>query len=146
VWLKLVRVAAGLCLLALTACAPGMVLGEANCLGSTELITQVSGQCTRTFDDLKETENDSIAIQTSDVSPFVTVDWEAQVETGRVAITFTDFHGNEHTTEVTPRSPGSGTVRVQLDPLNRIRFTLTPLDGPATGVKYELNFVCDCLP
>jgi hypothetical protein len=145
VWSKLVRVLALLSLLPLAACG-GLVLGQAKCAGSTELITQVSGQCTRTFEELKEAENDSIAVQTSDITPYATVNWEAEVEKGRVEVSFTDFHGNEHPTEITPSSPGSGSVRVQLDPLNRIRFTLTPLDGPATNVTYKIDFVCDCLP
>lgn len=146
-WLRLKCALAGLGLLALTACSSGMVLGnEASCSVSTALLTQVTGECARTIDELTETENESIAVQTPDVAPFTTVDYELTVESGRVAITFTDFRGNAHTTEVTRTSPGGGSVRIQLDPLNRLNYSLTPLDGPAKGVEYKLKFICDCLP
>jgi hypothetical protein len=144
---SLFRVLALLGLLALTACTSGMVLGgQASCSGSTLLLTQVTGECTRDIDELSEVADESIAVQTADIAPFATVEYELTVETGRVAITFTDFHGNEQTTEATPGSPATGSVRLQLDPLNRINFKLAPLDGPAADVSYQLNFVCDCMP
>jgi hypothetical protein len=123
-----------------------MAFGEASCTVSTALLTQVTGECTRSIDKLAEEENESIAIQTAEVAPFTTVEWTLTVESGRVAISFSDFRGDEQTTEVTPENPGSGSVRVQLDPLNRLNFTLAPLDGPAEGVEYKLDFVCDCMP
>lgn len=146
-WSKLRHLAAGFCLLALTACTTGMVLGnDAHCTGSTELITQVSGACNRIIEELTEVENESIAVQTSDIAPFATVDWQLTVELGAVTVTFTDFRGNAQTTEVTPTHPGSGSVRVQLDPLNRLNWSITPVGGVATGVDYQLKFICDCLP
>lgn len=144
---RLVRVLGVVPLLALTACTSGMVLGAgAACEGSTVLLTQVTGECTRTFDELAETAEESIAVQTADVAPYATVDIEVTVESGAVELTFVDFHGNEKTTPVTPASPGAASVRVQLDPLNRITFKLAPVDGPAQGVSYKLKFVCDCMP
>jgi hypothetical protein len=144
---KLMRSLLMVALLALTACTSGMVLGGgASCEGSTVLLTQVTGKCTRTFDELAEPVDESIAVQTADIAPFTTVDIEVTVESGTVAVTFTDFHGNEQTTEVTARNPGADSIRIQLDPLNRINFKLAPVDGPAEGVHYELNFVCDCMP
>ncbi len=144
---RLMRWGIGLALLTLTACASGMVLGgQAACTGSTVLLTQVTGECTRSLDELTEVVDESIAIQTADIAPFVTVDYVLTVETGRVAITFTDFHGNEQTTEASRTDPGSGSVRVQLDALNRLQFKLAPVDGTAEGVAYELKFVCDCMP
>ena len=141
-----VRFLALLLLLALTACTSGMAFGEASCTTSTALLTQVTGECTRSIEELTEADHESLAIQTADVAPFTTVDWQLTVEAGRVEIKFTDFRGTEQVTEVTPSSPGSGSVRLQLDPLNRLNFSLTPLDGPAEGVEYELKFVCDCMP
>jgi hypothetical protein len=147
VWSWLRRLLAALSLLALTACTSGMVFGsEASCSGSTALLTQVTGECSRTIEELAETENESIAVSTADVAPFTTVDWQVTVESGTVEVTFTDFRGNATTTQVTRSSPGSGSIRIQLDPLNRINFSLAPLDGPATGVQYKLKFVCDCMP
>jgi hypothetical protein len=144
IWLM--RLLAGTGMLALTACS-GMVLGgQASCTGSTLMLTQVTGECSRTFEELSETANEGLGVQTADVAPFTTVDYEVTVESGRVAVTFTDFHGNKQTDEATPTSPVTGSVRVQLDPLNRINFSLEPLDGPAEGVEYNLKFVCDCMP
>jgi hypothetical protein len=144
---RLYRLCALLSLLAVTACNTGAVgFGEAACSTSSALLTQVSGECKRSIESLDEVENESVTITTPDVAPFATVDWQATVESGRVEVKFTDFRGNEQLTEVTPDNPGSGSVRVQLDPLNRINFTLTPLDGTAEGVEYELKFVCDCMP
>ena len=141
------RILAMLGLLALTACTSGMVLGgQASCSGSTVLLTQVTGECTRDIDELSEATDESIAVQTADIAPFATVEYELTVETGRVAITLNDFHGNEQTSEAAPGSPATGSVRIQLDPLNRINFKLAPLDGSAEGVRYQLNFVCDCMP
>lgn len=134
-------------LIALAGCSAGMALGTgATCTISTALLTQVTGDCSRTFDELAETANEGIAVSTADIAPFTSVDWEMTVESGRVAVTFTDFRGNAQTTEVTPASPGSGSMRIQLDPINRINFTLEPLGGPAEGVEYQLKFVCDCMP
>jgi hypothetical protein len=143
---KLLRWMAGLVLLALTACT-GMVLGgQASCSGSTVLLTQVTGECTRTIDELAEEDTESLAVQTADIAPFTTVDYEVTVETGRVAVTFTDFRGNKQTVDATRTIPATGSVRLQLDALNRINFSLTPLEGTAEGVEYKVTFVCDCMP
>jgi hypothetical protein len=145
-FIKLMRLLAGIGMLALTACS-GMVLGgQASCTGSTLMLTQVTGECSRTIEELSETANEGLGVQTADVAPFTTVDYVVTVESGRVAVTFTDFHGNKQTDEATSTSPVTGSVRVQLDPLNRINFSLEPLDGPAEGVEYKLKFVCDCMP
>ncbi len=145
---RLLRWLAGLSLLAVTACTgSGLVLGgSANCTSSIELITQVSGACTRTLETLEAEDGESIAIQTSDPAPFATVEFELSVEAGQAAIIFTDVHGDKITTEATPGSPATGSVRVQLDPLSRINFKIAPVDGTAEGVEYKLSFVCDCMP
>jgi hypothetical protein len=110
------------------------------------LITQVSGECERSIETLEEAETQRIAVQTVDVSPFATVDFTVRVDEGTVLVTFTNSRGSEETFEAVPGSPASGSVRVQLDPLNQIKFKLTPVGGPVTGVDYQLEFVCDCLP
>ncbi len=144
---KLMRWLTGVSLLALTACTSGMVLGgAANCSGSTVLLTQVTGECTRRIEELSEEDPESIVVQTADAAPFATVAYEVTVETGKVAITFTDFQGNEHSTEAAPRSPATGSVHVQLDLLSRINFKLIPVEGAAEGVDYNIKFVCDCMP
>jgi hypothetical protein len=63
-----------------------------------------------------------------------------------VLVTFTDSGGDPVTFQATPGDSDSGSLRVQLDPLNRINFELEPVGGAATGVEYQLDFVCDCLP
>jgi hypothetical protein len=132
--------------LLLSACAGSVLGGQAACTGSVELITQVSGECNRTIETLDEAETQHIAVQTMDVSPFATVDFSVSVDEGAVLVKFTDARGNDKEYEVTPGSPATGSLRVQLDPLSRINFDLEPVNGPATGVEYQLTFVCDCMP
>jgi hypothetical protein len=132
--------------LLLAACAGAVVGGEASCTGSVALITQVSGECRHTIDALDETAPQRIAIQTTDVSPFATVTFTVTVEEGAVQVRFTNSRGEGETFEATPGSPATGNVRVQLDLFNRINFDLEPVGGPASGVAYQLSFVCDCLP
>ncbi len=145
--MRLLRLAGMVALVGLTACTSGMVLGgAASCSGSTLRLTQVTGQCERTIDKLQKAETQRIAVQTSDAAPFATVDFEVTVETGQVDVTFTDYKGDKHTTSATPDSPASGSVRVQLDPLSQIKFELAPVGEAPTGVKYQLSFVCDCMP
>lgn len=137
---------AGLSAAVLAACS-GAVLGTgADCTSSTALLTQVTGECTRTLERLDEAAPQVIAIQTADVAPFATVEFEVTVDGGQVDVTFTDSRGNDATARARPGAAASGQVRIQLDALNQIRFTLTPVDGAATGVTYTLQFVCDCLP
>lgn len=132
--------------LLLAACAGTVVGGEANCTGSVALITQVSGECRHALDTLEETAAQRIAIQTTDVSPFATVTFTVTVEEGAVQVKFINNRGEAETFEATPGSPATGSVRVQLDLFNRINFDLEPVGGPASGVAYQLSFVCDCLP
>lgn len=136
----------GLAAVALAACS-GAVLGTgADCTSSTALLTQVTGECTRTLDLLEEAAPQTIAIQTTDVAPFATVEFEVTVADGQVEVTFTDSRGDDVSARARPGTPATGQVRLRLDALNQIRFTLTPVDGAATGVAYTLQFVCDCLP
>jgi len=136
----------GLAAAALAACS-GAVLGTgADCTSSTALLTQVTGECTRTLDRLEQAAPQTIAIQTADVAPFATVAFEVTVASGQVDVTFTDSRGDDVTVRARPRAAATGQVRLQLDALNQIRFTLTPVDGAATDVSYTLQFVCDCLP
>ena len=130
----------------LAACSGSVLGGQASCSGSVALITQVSGECERTIETLEEAEAQHIAVQSADVAPFATVDFVVRVSEGTVQVTFTDSRGNEQTVEATPGNPATGSVRVQLDVFNRINFELAPVDGPASGVEYYLEFVCDCMP
>ncbi len=130
----------------LAGCAGSVLGGQATCTGSVALITQVSGECERTIETLEEAETQHIAVQTVEVAPFTTVDFLVRVAEGTVRVTFTDSRGNEQTVEAVPGSPATGSVRVQLDAFNRINFELAPVDGPASGVEYYLEFVCDCMP
>lgn len=130
----------------LAACAGSVLGGQATCSGSVALLTQVSGECERTIETLEKAETQRIAVQTAEVAPFATVDFIVRVEAGTVRVTFKNSRGNEETFEASPGSPASGSVRVQLDPLNQINFELAPLDGTATGVAFQLEFVCDCMP
>jgi hypothetical protein len=132
--------------LLLTACAGTVLGGQATCIGSVELITQVSGECSRTIETLDEAETQHIAVQTMDVSPFATVDFQVTVDEGTVLVKFTNSRGNAEEFEASPGNPASGSVRVQLDFVGQINFELEPVDGPATGVEYQLEFVCDCMP
>jgi hypothetical protein len=136
-----------LAVFSLAACLPGAVLGEkARCTGSAERITQVIGECERTIEKLGESDTQTIAVQTMDVAPFATVDFAVAVDSGLVAVTFTDHQGHEQTVHASPGQPATGSVRVRLDPLNQIKFDLAPVEGEATGVRYHIRFVCDCLP
>lgn len=136
-----------LCLsLALSACVGNTVSAQAACTSDVAQITQITGECTRTLDQLEDQETQHIAVQTSDVMPFATVDFTVTVEQGAVDVTFVDSRGNTQTTQATPGHPATGSLPVQLDPLNQIKFDLTPVGGPAQGLAYQLNFVCDCLP
>jgi hypothetical protein len=135
-----------LALLAMSACAGTVLGGKANCSGSAALITQVTGECERTIDELTEAETQHIAVQTADLAPFATVDFEVSVDSGRVRVIFVDSRGDEQSSEAWRDHPASGNVRVQLDPLNQINFKLEPVGGPAGEVAYHLSFVCDCMP
>lgn len=142
----LLRLLATLTLLALAACAGTVLGGQAKCSGSPALLTQVTGECERTLSELKEAQTERIAVQTPDLAPFATVEFEVSVASGRVKVTFVDYKGDAQSTEAAPGRPASGSVRVQLDPLNQINFKLEPVDGPAKDVSYRINFVCDCMP
>ncbi len=133
-------------LAALPACAGSVLGGQARCTGSTALITQVSGECERTIESLSEAETQRIAVQTTDVVPHATVDFQVSVDRGQVRITFVDSQGDTQSEEAAPGSPASGSVRVQLDPLNQIKFDLEPVGGEAEGVEYHITFLCDCMP
>jgi hypothetical protein len=133
-------------LAALPACAGSVLGGQADCTGSVALITQVSGECERSIDSLTEAETQSIAVQTADVVPFATIDFQVTVDQGQVRVTFVDAQGDTKTYDAEPGSPASGNLRVQLNPLNQINFELEPVGGEATGIEYQLNFVCDCMP
>jgi hypothetical protein len=132
--------------LALSACVGNALSGQAACNSDVAQITQITGDCTRTIETLEEAETQHIAIQTSDVMAFATVDFVVTVEKGLVAVTFVDSRGNTQTKQASPDQPATGSVPVQLDPLNQIKFDLAPVDGPAEGVEYELHFLCDCMP
>lgn len=130
----------------LTGCG-GLVLGVgATCEGATAFLTQVSGQCEREIEELAEAETQSIAVQTSEFMPFANVDYAISVEAGTVEARFVDSSGNAKTFRITPDAPISGSLTVQLDAFNQIKFDLTPIDGPAQNVTWEVNFLCECLP
>ena len=93
-----------------------------------------------------EAETEHIAVQTADVVPHATVDFAVSVERGRVRISFVDSQGDTESEEASPGDPATGSVRVQLNPLNQITFDLEPVGGEASGVEYHLSFVCDCMP
>ncbi|MCC7359191.1 MAG: hypothetical protein IT317_06930 [Anaerolineales bacterium] len=132
--------------LALSACVGNTLSAQAACDSDVSQITSITGECTRTIDTLEEKDTQHLAIQTSDVMPFATVDFTVTVEQGAVDVTFVDSRGNTQTTPATPGHPATGSWPVQLDPLNQIKFDLTPVGGPAQGVASHLSFVCDCLP
>jgi hypothetical protein len=134
------------CLAALPACAGSVLGGQAKCSGSVALITQVSGECERTIDSLTDAQTERIAVQTVDVVPHATVDYAVTVDRGRVRISFVDSSGDTEAAEASPGDPVSGSVRVQLNPLNQISFELEPVGGEASGVEYHISFVCDCMP
>ena len=119
--------------------------GRADCT-STNAITQVTGECTRTLATLNEPRTEHVAVRTSDVQPFATVAYEVSVESGAVIVIFSDIVDSELTAAATPGQPARGQARVRLDPLNQINFGLAPVEGTATGVTYHVTFVCDCLP
>ncbi len=139
-------VATGLALLALAACTGNVLSGRAACTGSTVLLTQVTGECDRTIDELAKVEAQHIAIQTSEMAPFVTVDFELAVDQGQARILFIDSQGEQQAADAARGQPASGSVRVRLDALNQISFKLEPVGGLASGVTYHLKFVCDCMP
>jgi hypothetical protein len=133
-------------LIVLPACAGSVMGGQASCSGSVALITQVSGECERTIDSLTDKTTERIAVQTVDVAPFTTVDFQVSVERGQVLVTFRDAQGDAKSAEASPGNPVEGSLRVQLNPLNQITFDLEPVGGEAAGVEYQINFVCDCMP
>lgn len=132
--------------LAVSACVGNTLSAQAACTSHVAQITQITGDCSRTIETLDKADTQHIAIQTSDVMPFATVDIAVTVEKGTVAVSFVDARGNTQTAQASPGSPAALSLPVQLDPLNQIKFDLTPVDGPAEVVAYQLNFVCDCLP
>lgn len=140
------RIALTLAALTLSACVGNTLSAQAACVSDVGQIVQITGECSRTIETLAEAETQHLAIQTSDVMPFATVEIAVTVEQGAVEVKFVDSRGNTQTAEAAPGQPATLSVPVQLDPLNQIKFDLTPLDGPAEGVEYQLNFVCDCLP
>jgi hypothetical protein len=132
--------------LALSACVGNALSGQAACTSDVAQITQITGDCTRTIETLEESGTQRIAVQTSDVMAYATVDYVVTVEKGTVEISFVDSRGNAKTGQASPGNPASGTVPVQLDGLNQIKFDLAPVGGPAEGVDYQIHFLCDCLP
>lgn len=132
--------------LGLSGCG-GLVLGVgATCESATAFLTQVSGQCEREIEELAEAETQSIAVQTSEFMPFTAVDYAISVETGTVEAHFVDSSGNTKTFRITPEAPVSGSLTVQLDAFNQIKFELVPVDGSAKNVSWEVDFLCECLP
>jgi hypothetical protein len=109
-------------------------------------MTQVTGSCEREMDELAEAETQSIAVQTSEFMPFTTLDYAIAVQTGTVEASFVDSGGNTKTYRITPSAPASGSIKVQLDAFNQIKFDLKPIDGPATEVSWQVDFVCECIP
>lgn len=135
-----------ICTLGLAGCG-NVVLGVgATCEGATSFFTQVTGQCEREIEEMTEAETQSIAVQTSEFMPFVEVDYVIAVKTGALEATFVDASGNTKTVRLTPGEPASGSLSMQLDAFNQIKFDLKPMDGSAKDVRWEINFVCDCLP
>jgi hypothetical protein len=142
------RMPAAMALLAvvLAGCTPSMVLAGASCRTSLARLTQVTGDCERRIKTLAERQKQSLAVQTSDIAPYATVDVEVTVDEGTVEATFTDDEQNAHTFTATPESPARGRVRVKLTALNQIVFDLAPVGGEARGVNYHLAFDCECMP
>ncbi len=132
--------------LALSACVGNTLSAQAACSSDVAQIIQITGECTRTIEALDKAETQHLAIQTADVMPFATIDLTVTVDTGTVEVTVVDSRGNTQAAQASPGNPAALSLPVQLDPLNQIKFDLTPVDGPAEGVAYQLNFVCDCLP
>ena len=132
--------------LALSACVGNTLSAQAACTSDVAQITQITGECSRTIETLDNADTQHIAIQTSDVMPYATVDIAVTVEKGAVEVSFVDSRGNPQTAQATPGRPATLSLPVQLDPLNQIKFDLAPVDGPAEGVAYQLTFLCDCLP
>jgi len=132
--------------LCLSGCG-GLVLGAgAVCESATSLLTQVTGECEREIEELAEAETQSIAVQTSEFMPFTEVEYTITVESGAVEARFVDSSGNTKSFRVTPEAPLTGSITVQLDAFNQIKFDLTPIDGPAKNVSWNVDFVCECLP
>jgi len=116
-----------------------------NC-ASVNALTQVTGECQRRLETVSEPRTEHVAVQTVDLQPYATLEYEVTVESGMVIVIFSDVEASEVTAQAAPGQPARGQARVRLDPLNQINFGLAPADGPAGGVTYRIKFVCDCLP
>lgn len=124
-----------------------IVLGVgATCESGTSFMTQVTGTCEREIEELAETETQSIAVQTSEFMPFAELDYAISVGTGTLEASFVDSSGNTKTYRITPEAPATGSITVQIDAFNQIKFDLKPLDGSAKAVSWQVKFVCECLP
>lgn len=124
-----------------------IVLGVgARCEGATSFMTQVTGTCEREIEELTVTETQSIAVQTSEFMPFADIAYAISVKTGTVEASFVDSSGNTKTYRITPDSPITGSITVQIDAFNQIKFDLKPLDGSAKDITWQVDFVCECLP
>ncbi len=133
--------------LALAACASGAgpARPQPDCT-SNNALTQVSGECERTLDSLAEPKTEHIAVPTTDIQPYATVEYEVRVQTGSVIVVFSDVEQSELTAQAMPGQPARGQARVRLDPLNQINFGLAPVEGAASGITYHVKYVCECMP
>ena len=106
----------------------------------------IKGTCQEELEELREKTNRAIVVQTIEVLATVSVNVTGEVKEGSFAVSMKDEKAIAASATAAPDQPLKLTLTTRLDALNQIAFTLTPADSGAKGVKYEVQFDCQCLP
>lgn len=130
----------------LSACAGDVLSRGAACGSGINPELGVSGRCTRAYEELEQETLERIGINTNDVLPRVSVEYELTVERGTVSIAFETLGGTTVTSTAGPGRPISGQVQMTLNALSQLTFRLVPENGPAANVAYVIKFACECVP
>ena len=134
-------------LLLLTACNVGPALSVGmECSSRQAADLGIQGACREELDELNLDADRTIAIQTIEILPSVTLEVSAEVDEGSLAIGFVDAKGEAVSVTAEAGSPAQARIETRLDALNQITFTLTPGPAGAKGIRYTIEFDCDCLP
>lgn len=119
--------------------------GVKNCSSSALLSGLISvgwsQTCRATYDELTEWEEvrilfDDISILTDGVAAEVTL----SVESGTVQLSLRDENNLPVLVTASAAQPATYSGTAYVSPGPAVRFVLTPMDGTARGVKYEVKF------
>lgn len=124
---------------------PAISLGM-KCSAQQATSLGIQGTCQEELEELREKTDRAIVVQTIEVLATVSVNVTGEVHEGSFAVSMEDERGEPVNATATPDQPLKLTLTTRLDALNQIAFTLIPADSGAKGVKYEVQFDCECLP